>query len=298
MAEVAEILRTARSPVSLRKAILELRTADHDAFVRSASNACRSVSMAGNAEWLVQTLVAAGVVEYFIGEPLIFDTATALELLNQALQLDSSVPLKIARLILEGDALVTLEVKFHLLDILAHVVPGSAAAVPIAIMMSRAEPRVRSRAALALKGVTGSTAWVREHLQHEDARVRANAIEALWPQLSDEHEGMLRRALMDPANRVRGNALYALYMLGAEESRREILAMAEHQDPAFRSTAAWVMGETMDAEFSSVLERIARNDRGGPRMSALRALSRLRSRPKSQSGMPGTPPGTDVRALA
>jgi hypothetical protein len=89
---------------------------------------------------------------------------------------------------------------------------------------------------------------------------------------------------MDGNNRVRGNALYGLYLLRAEGVRQQILAMSRHPDATFRSTAAWVMGETMDPEFLIQLQEMVRTERGAARMSALRALARLRSERQSHTG--------------
>lgn len=81
-------------------------------------------------------------------------------------------------------------------------------------------------------------------LQDPNARVRANAVEAL----SSICEGkelaqILAHCLKDRNNRVRANALAGLVRLGVKQAEPLVHEMAHHQNPRYRSSAAWVLGE-------------------------------------------------------
>ena len=76
-------------------------------------------------------------------------------------------------------------------------------------------------------------------LTKRDPRVRANAIEALWGSDSALARGLFREASRDVNNRVAGNALLGLYLLGDTSAVPQILKMAAQPDPLFRATAAW-----------------------------------------------------------
>ena len=261
-----------RSPVTLRRAVLDLKTAAPEEFTATAAQVCRTMFEHNREMELLNTLISAGLLELFLTDPAIVSMEQALWLAREAVLLDGSTPLRIGRYILESESL---DAKFRLLDILSEVLDGSRA-TPLVALLNRADARVRSRAAIVLRNSLAHPSCIREQLQHEDGRVRANAIESLWDNLTPEHESLLRKVAADPNNRARGNALFGLYKLGIAGARDLILRMAESPDPAFRNTAAWVMGETGDDSFRSILERMARTDQGAPRMGALRALARIR----------------------
>jgi hypothetical protein len=110
-----------------------------------------------------------------------------------------------------------------------------------------------------------------------DPRIRANAIEAIWSVNSREAQTLLGSALADTNNRVLGNALLGLYRLGDCSVIREIVLMASHEASVFRSTAAWVMGETGDPRFTETLVRMLVEPDTTVRKLAVTALRRIKA---------------------
>jgi HEAT repeat protein len=264
------------SPVTLRRVALNLKAASPEEFRETAAQVCRTMFEQDRALELLKKLISAGLLELIIADAAIVSVEEALWLAREAVPLDSSIPLRIGRYILEPETVLSLPAKFRLLEILAELLDGSQSTPLISMLMSRADPRVRSRAAIVLRKHVVHPSCIREQVQSEDGRVRANAIESLWENLTPEHQPVLRKVAVDSNNRARGNALFGLYKLGVEGAKDLILEMAAHPDPAFRNTAAWVMGETKDDSFLGALEKMARTDSGAARMGALRALARIR----------------------
>ena len=142
--------------------------------------------------------------------------------------------------------------------------------------MRHHEPALRSKAALVIGRRVQNLNWMEKHLQQVDPRVRANVIESLWRNDSPETTGIFRHYQRDPHNRVAGNALIGLYLREPEEAVQSIRAMAEHTDPKFRVTAAWVIGMTVNARFLHVIRSMMRDPDGKVRGAACRALFRIK----------------------
>ena len=153
--------------------------------------------------------------------------------------------------------------------------------LPSLARMARSEnPHVRSKAVLMI-GRSGPSLewienWTEKRLQESDARVRANAIEAMWGIDTDAAREALQWAARDSNNRVAGNALVGMYRLGEISPLADLIKMAARDSPPFRRTAAWVMGETGDPRFSEVLGRMIADTNAHVRKSAFRAVGRIR----------------------
>jgi hypothetical protein len=123
---------------------------------------------------------------------------------------------------------------------------------------------------------------VSKALLQKDSRVQANAVEALSDLRNPEYRPIFRMAVTSPNNRVAGNAAIGLYRIADLESITQIFHMAEHDDPAFRITGIWAMGETADPRFLSYLTREFETAADGKfRLAVVRALARIRRREKA-----------------
>ncbi len=94
---------------------------------------------------------------------------------------------------------------------------------------------------------------VAAQLGHEDARVRANAVEALadlaWLGLPDA----CHRLMQDRNDRVRVNAAIALWKSGNEEVFVELEKMSRHKSRWVRSSAVFALGQIKDREGVHIL---------------------------------------------
>ncbi len=158
---------------------------------------------------------------------------------------------------------------------------------PVLINLLRDDSqRLRSKAALMLIRATRNPRTAQALLGEDDARVRANAVEALWDVKTPEARAIMRQAMKDPHNRVFGNGVLALVRLADPEALEAVRHAAASADPRFRSTAAWVMGASGDTAFMPQLAAMIRDVDAGVRRSVFRAISALKRAPAASGPAP------------
>ena len=72
-----------------------------------------------------------------------------------------------------------------------------------------------------------------------------------------------------------GNALLGLHLIKDSTVPERLEAMLEHTEPAFRATAAWVMGKTGDRRYIELLTRLTADENQKVREVAEGALASL-----------------------
>jgi HEAT repeat protein len=118
--------------------------------------------------------------------------------------------------------------------------------------------------------------WVERHLASPDPRVRASVVEALWGTDTFFARKSMWRCLKDQNNRVAGNALMGLHLLGEQRVIALVKEMLRDPREAFRWTAAWVMGQIAIPDFFECLVQARTDSSPGVRRAAGRALVALR----------------------
>lgn len=138
---------------------------------------------------------------------------------------------------------------------------------------------VRSKAALLLGRSNLNLGRVMGFLSSGDSRLRANAIESLWGHGEPAVKTVLREAAKDPGGRVVVNALLGLYRAGDRDVAGRLIELSGSGDPVIRAGAAWGMGETGDAQFHEVLEKLEHDE--DPKVRAMAEKSRKRLAPQA-----------------
>ena len=142
-------------------------------------------------------------------------------------------------------------------------------------MTEHPDPNVRSKAVKMLACLHVNVALIERQLASIDARVRANAVEALWGEQSHRHKQLLEKAAADPHHRVSANGLLGLFRANAPGIMERISRAAESGSPQHRAAIAWLMGKTGRPEFIPELEALERDAEDCVRSSASRALQSL-----------------------
>lgn len=173
----------------------------------------------------------------------------------------------------EGRELAAAERALQILD---KVSDGTRLTPVLLNLLRQDNQRLRSKAALMLIRATRSPKTAAILLGEHDARVRANAVEALWDVKSPEAQAIMRQAMQDPNNRVFGNAALALVKCGEPEAAEAVRRAAGAADPKLRATAAWVMGASGDSSFVPRLAAMIRDEDATVRRSVFRAISALK----------------------
>ena len=187
--------------------------------------------------------------------------------LNKALQGQAS-PQKVERI-------------SRILDILAATCDPSCWNSFQVELMAYPDKIVRSKAALLIGRSTRNVAWIARRLLDRDLRVQASAVEALWGLDAGETKPHYLAALKSGNNRVAANAALGLYLSGDAGATRVLLDLLNRDDPSFRLSALWAIGETGDERFLAVLSEYYKNAQGKLRLAAVGAMSRIRRREKT-----------------
>jgi hypothetical protein len=255
---------------------------EHDVagFLREAIRVLATYPDTPNASHLLGMLSERGLLVSVLCAPGM-SKDRALQLARTAISIFPSTDIQLARglagMLEAPESTETLNHITRLMDILAKISDAARIFPSIVRLMRHANPHIRSKAVLMIGRHSPSAQWVRHRLSDSDPRIRANALESLWDIDTAEARELLEGLIRDPNNRVAGNALLGLYRLGDARVIPEILSMAVHESVLFRSTAAWVMGETGDPRFADVLASFLRESHAVVRKRAFSVLGHLRA---------------------
>ena len=267
-----------REPGANRKPISDFLQREPEVFYRTAIEILRKDAGSRAVQYLVALLISGGLLFRALCDPSL-DRERATALARQARLGDPMVDIRLAGQLADSnssDGAVAPGMAERLLEIVDRISDGNRLLPSLMRILRHDNPYLRSKAVLMIGRGGRSLSWVRKRLQESDARVRANAIEAIWGVDTDQARELLDWASNDGNNRVIGNALVGLYRMGESSSLARLAKMAGHDSPAFRRTAAWAMGETGDPRFSELLGRMIADDNADVRKSAFAAVRRIR----------------------
>jgi HEAT repeat protein len=216
-------------------------------------------------------------------DPTLFSLAEAIAIAKQLVKIEPILDIKMMRRLLhsglnpdELDKRVDNSHGIRLLEIMAAVSDGARVLPVMSQLMRHSNPKIRSKAALLVGRSNKSCKWVEQRLGEQDARVRANAVESLWGTNSADAKNVFWAAVNDPDNRVAGNALLGLYRLGDVTSIPLIVDLATDPRTDFRVTGMWLMGETEDPRFLSILARMISDPEPQVRATVFRSIAKLK----------------------
>ena len=208
-------------------------------------------------------------------DPNVCSAPEAIAIARERARLDSLFTSRLARAVLDGGSPAESATAMRLMEILAAIA-SPVRVVLISPLLHHPDARVQSKASLLVGKTNQNWRWVQQRLRDPDARVRANALEALWGMNTQEAKAIFRQALDDSDNRVVGNALVGQYRAGDPKCTEKIAALADDSREEFRGTAIWAMQQIGDPAFIPVLAGLLRQ--GGPAVRArtMRALTTLK----------------------
>ena len=264
-----------REPSYSRSLIREMLEADPQAFLQRAIGVLRDRPESRGTQFVVTLLVANNLLV-----PLLCDSSLtreqAVALARGALRVDSMADMTLAKALIGSDHQEPGD-PARLMDILEAVSDGKRILPALLRLLRHDDPHIRSKAVLLIGRGSPGVRWVERRLADQDARVRANAIESMWGMNSPDARRLLQKAMEDPNNRVAGNAIFGLYLLGDTSTIPELMKISESEMPLWRSTACWVMGETGDPRFLTVTADRLGDPDAMVRRRAYWALSRIKA---------------------
>jgi len=251
-------------------------------------------------QFLCNLLLGFDALPKILSDPAALSPSAATELIRLLSHADPMLDAKLTRWLLRGlgthpDPAAADPVRINrLLEILESVSDGTRTVVNLVQLLRHPSPKVRSKAALMVGRSLKSGAWAEQRLLETDARVRANVVEALWGLEAPGAADVFKLALRDSNNRVVGNALVGLYLLGDPAAATLLQEMAAHRSAAFRATAAWAMGFLEDPQFLPVLGRLLKDREAIVRRNVLRSLARIKR--ATGQGLPAGSGGEQVES--
>ncbi len=263
-------------PLRVQAEIVDLLNQDRAGFADSTIKVLRGGRIGQGQRFLLARLIDSGLFVELLCDRSRVSGPEAIELLRIAIALDPHFDVKLTRWLLEdGERTLaaTLGARSEvLLDILCDASPGNRL-LPMLVQFLRAKgARVRSKAVLIL---AQRSQRAELGLVDHDPRVRANAVEALWGIDTAKVRRILLTAKADANNRVAGNALLGLLLLGDRSVTTDVRAMLRHAVPPFRATGAWVVGQAKDRVFIPDLEVLKGDPDERVRVAAEDALAQF-----------------------
>jgi hypothetical protein len=167
------------------------------------------------------------------------------------------------------------EVVLRILEVLHAISSGPRLVQVIGHLARHPHEQIASKATLLLGRRVRSEQWLRSHFQAGDPRVRASVVEGLWGVKTSYARRCFLDSLQDVNNRVVGNALFGLHLLGEPAVDQRIERMLHDFRPPFRRTAAWLMGRIGKPEFADALRQAEQDEDAGVRETASQALHAL-----------------------
>jgi hypothetical protein len=263
-------------PNAMGRVIREIFEQQPEAAQAMVALVLKGAELSRGVRYLLVLAIGQGWLGPALTSPLL-TLEEALSAARLALQVDPTVDLKLARQLsacaMANDDAAT----ERLLAVLAEVSDAGRIMRPVTVLLGHHNARIRSKAALFVGRGGRNAKWLQRALDEPDPRVRANAVEALWGVDGEAAREVMRAAVHDRNNRVAANALLALHSTGEAAALPRILNMSLHSAPAFRASAAWVMGQTGDPRFTTVLARLISEPSATVRRRAFQSLSRLRA---------------------
>jgi|GEM_PF-3413459 len=165
------------------------------------------------------------------------------------------------------------------LEILGGILEEARLAALLRPFLRSSDPQIASKCVLILGRQSHSFTWLNSVMGESDDRMRANLIESLWRRTEPEVERVIKNAVRDPNHRVVANAVYALYLLGADSQdqyREGVDRMLGRNDPSFRRAAIWVLKMSAGAGAVTKLKPLIRDADPTVRRAAFDALVFLR----------------------
>ena len=170
------------------------------------------------------------------------------------------------------------------LDVLDQASEGRRIVPILGHLVDHPAPSLSAKATLVIGKRVKSVAWTKRLLASGDRnpRDRANAIEALWGLSGPEVLHLFWEHTRDRNNRVAGNAIMGLHIMGDATAKSNVDRMAQLTEPTFRWTAAWLMQKMQREEDIEQLRRMIKDGNPGVRHSALRALVTFHQKLRTQ----------------
>jgi HEAT repeat protein len=269
----------AQNPPMAGKAMREMLESDGSTFTQQALALLKTLSVGPGSNYVLALLLRDASLLSKLCDPDLFSLAEATEIAKRLQKLDPNFDVRIIKQIsstASNASQLTAATAERFLELMSASSDLSRILPVLAELLKHPSSRIRSKAVLLIGRASANAKLAESHLKEADRRVRANAIEALWGNSSNEARSILSAAASDSNNRVAANAALGLYKLDETCSIAIILDMAENPSPIFRLSAVWMMSETQDPRFLGTLAKLIGDADQRVRKLAFTSVAKIR----------------------
>jgi len=261
---------------------------DPSAFLRAACRILKAKSKGPGAEYLMELLWSNPVLVASLIDPRLLSLQDAISFAKRWAEYDPMLDIKLLHMGFptDGGAISDIDIvrARRVLSLVNEMPARRHILFPLVNLLRSPDPQVRSKAATLYGRTSRNAEWVRTRLGEADARVRANAVESLWGEVTEAAQAVLKEASRDRHHRVAANAWIGLHHAGAKDVVSSLKRMAQAEDPMARAAAAFAMGRTGRVDFRPVLEQLLKDSSPHARSQALRALIRIQQNLRQMAG--------------
>jgi hypothetical protein len=167
----------------------------------------------------------------------------------------------------------------RVLDLVGDITNGTRAMPVLLRMLRQSNGRVLSKLLLLIGQLRRDPVLLGSYTASPDARVRANALEALWGSTDELSMNLFLGGARDAHHRVAINGLVGLHIAGRPTALGQLERLTKHDCPLWRAAAVWALGKVGEESTAGVAVRQLMNDSDARvRGAALRATIQLRKR--------------------
>ncbi len=257
-------------------------------FLTAAIHHLSSTQQSNALRYLTTVAIRQEAMFEYLTSPEASSRDHAVNLFRRFLEIDPSFDVKLAERLPNRresnlcDALDSAH-STRALDILDQTSRGRRLLPILGHLPGYRDTRISAKATLFVGRRIQNPSWTKKQLTQPDQRVRANAVESLWGLNSPAAVNLMEDCAEDRNNRVLGNSLLGLHILGRREAERRALDISTAGKFEVRATAAWILGKMSGEECLRRLTELVRDDHPQVRGTALRSLLEIR---RAQSRTP------------
>jgi len=164
----------------------------------------------------------------------------------------------------------------RILEVLNEVSVGPRLILLLNHLTAYPHPRVAEKATILMGRRVCNSGWSQRRLESGVPEIRAGVVQGLWGRNTAEARHTMRKCLQDSSERVAGNAVFGLHLLGEADVPQLVEGLMADERPPFRATAAWVAGQIGEPQYAQALIRAKDDSEACVRLAAKQALVKLR----------------------
>ena len=164
----------------------------------------------------------------------------------------------------------------RILEVLNEISVGPRLILLLGHLANNPHPKVAEKATVLMGRRVCNSGWSQRRLESGVPEIRAGVVQGLWGRNTPEARHAMRKCVGDESERVAGNAVFGLHLLGEADVPQLGEGMAADGRPPFRATAAWLAGQIGEPQYTPVLMRAKDDSEASVRLAAKQAMVKLR----------------------